>query len=167
MLVTVDTEHIDLVHNTEVLEAALNELAAGWIVDVEFFEVGTFSFVKSYDGWFIPSDDSFMREDLADFIDTIQGDNPLKKEAMSVSFRQPVISGIAVQHNSALQKCRDAVNGETVLDGRFIKYHNFFLDTQNDFATTGLLAAANNIFLKEYQEDHDFMKLFTKKENKE
>lgn len=29
MLVTVDTDHIDLVHNTEVLEAALDELPAG------------------------------------------------------------------------------------------------------------------------------------------
>lgn len=167
MLVTVDTENIDLVHNTEVLEAALDELPAGWIVDLEFFEVGTFSFVKSYDGWFIPSDDSFSPEMMAYFIVTIQGNNPLKKEAMSVSFRQPVISGIAVQHNSALQKCRDAVNGETVLDGRFVKYHNFFLDTQNNFAPTGLLAVANNLFLKEYQEDHDLMKLFTKKGNKE
>lgn len=47
MLVTVDTDHIDLVHNTEVLEAALDELPAGWIVDVEFFENGSFSFVKT------------------------------------------------------------------------------------------------------------------------
>lgn len=37
MLVAVDTDYIDLVHNTEVLEAALDELPAGWIVDVEFF----------------------------------------------------------------------------------------------------------------------------------
>lgn len=82
---------------------------------------------------------------------------------MLVTFCQPVISGIAEQHNNALQKCRDAVNGEAVLDGRFIKYRTFFLDTENDFAPVGLLAVANNIFLKEYQEDHDIMKLFTKK----
>ena len=163
MLVTVDTEHIDLVHNTEVLEAALDELPAGWIVELEFFKEGTFSFVKAYDGCFVPSDGSFSLESRADFIGTIQGDNPLKKEAMSVAFRQPVIGGIAEQHNEALQKCRDAVNGEPVLDGRFIKYHNFFLDTENNFVPVGLLAVANNIFLKEYQEDHDFMKLFTKK----
>lgn len=166
MLVTVDTEHIDLVYNTEVLEAALDELPAGWIVDLEFFKAGTYSFVKSYDGWFIPSDDSFMWEGSSDFIVTIQGANPLEDKAMSVAFRQPEISDIAEQHNEALQKCRDAVNGETVLDGRFIKYHNFFLDTENNFTPVGLLAVANNIFLKEYKDDHDFMKLFTKKGEK-
>ena len=42
MLVTVDTDYIDLVHNTEVLE-----LPAGWIVDLEFFKAGTFSFAKT------------------------------------------------------------------------------------------------------------------------
>lgn len=167
MLVTVDTDHIDLVHNTEVLEAALDELPAGWIVDVEFFEEDTFSFVKTYDSWFIPSDESFCWEDTPDFIVAIQGDNPLKKEAMSVAFRQPVISGIANQHDEALQKCRDAVNGETVLDGRFIKYHNFFLDTENDLKPIGLLAVANNLFLKEYQDDHSFLSLFTKGRDKE
>lgn len=161
MLVTVDTEYIDLVHNTEVLEAALNELPAGWIVDLEFFKEGTFSFVKSNDYLFIPADKRFYYEPLSDFIETIQGVNPLEKEAMSVSFRQPEISSIAEQHNNTLQKCRDAVNGEPVLDGRFIKYRNFFLDTQNNFAPVGLLAVANNIFLKEY---HDFMHQFTKKE---
>ena len=164
MLVTVDTEHVDLVHNTEVLEAALDELPAGWIVDLEFFESGTFSFVKTYDSWFVPSDnDTFYSEDTPDFIATIQGGNHLKKEAMSVAFRQPEINDIAERHNNALQKCRDAVNGETLLDGRFIKYRNFFLDTENNFVPVGLLAVANNIFLKEYQDDHDFMKLFTKK----
>lgn len=167
MLVTVDTKHIDLVHNTEVLEAALGDLAAGWIVDLEFFDEGTFSFVKTYDDWFIPSDESFSPEMKAYFIGTIQGNNPLKQEAMSVVFRQPEISDIAEQHNNALQKCRDAVNGETVLDGRFIKYRNFFLDMENNFAPVGLLAAANNLFLKEYQDDHDLMSLFTKKGDKE
>lgn len=168
MLVTVDTEHIDLVHNTEVLEAALDELPAGWIVDLEFFEEGTVSFVKTYDAWFIPSDGSFYCEDQADFVCTIQGNNHLKKEAMSVAFHQPEINDIAKRHNNALQKCRDAVNGETVLDGRFIKYRNFFLDTENDLKPIGLLAVANNIFLKEYQDDHSFMSLFTKKgEDKE
>lgn len=167
MLVTVDTEHIDLVHNTEVLEAALDELPAGWIVDLEFFEEGTFSFVKTYDALVIPADERFSVEDMVTFVTTIQGYNPLKKEAMAVAFRQPEINDIAERHNNALQKCRDAVNGETVLDGRFIKYHNFFLDTENNFAPVGLLAVANNIFLKEYREDHDFMKLFTKKGDKE
>lgn len=163
MLVTVDTEHIDLVHNTEVLEAALDELPAGWIVDLEFFEEGTFSFVKAHNACFVPSDDDFPLENSAYFIYTIQGDNHLEREAMSVAFRQPEINDIAKRHNAALQKCRDAVNGEMLLDGRFIKYRNFFLDTENDFKPIGLLAVANNIFLKEYQDDHDFMKLFTKK----
>ncbi len=162
MLVTVDTDHIDLVHNTEVLEAALDELPAGWIVDVEFFEEDTFSFVKTYDNRFIPAEDSFACESMAGFIVTIQGDNFLEEEAMSVAFRQPVISSIANQHDEALQKCRDAVNGETVLDGRLIKYHNFFLDTENNLAPVGLLAVANNLFLKEYSYDHDLTKLFTK-----
>lgn len=163
MLVTVDTELIDLVHNTEVLEAALDELPAGWIVDLVFFKEGTFSFVKTYDARFIPSDDSFCCEDQAEFVCTIHGYNHLKEEAMSVAFRQPEINDIAERHNAALQKCRDAVNGEGVLDGRFIKYRNFFLDMENNLAPVGLLAVANNIFLKEYQDDHDFMKLFTKK----
>jgi len=163
MLVTVDTEHIDLVHNTEVLEAALDELPAGWIVDLEFFKEGTFSFVKTYDGLFIPADERFCYEPAADFVEFIQGNNPLNDDAMSVAFRQPEINDIAERHNAALQKCRDAANGETVMDGLFIKYRNFFLDTENNFAPIGLLAVANNIFLKEYQDDHDFMKLFTKK----
>lgn len=163
MLVTVDTEHIDLVHNTEVLEAALDELPAGWIVDLEFFEEGTFSFVKTHNACFVSSDNDFPLENSSYFIRTIQGDNHLEREAMSVAFRQPDINDIAERHNNALQKCRDAVNGEAVLDGRFIKYRNFFLDTENDLKPIGLLAVANNIFLKEYQDDHDFMKLFTKK----
>lgn len=163
MLVTIDIEHIDLVHNTEVLEAALDELPAGWIVDLEFFEEGTFSFVKTYDDYFVPSGNVFYSEDQADFVCTIQGNNHLKKEAMSVAFRQPEISSMGEQHNAALQKCRDAVNGEVVLDGRFIKYRNFFLDMENNLAPVGLLAVANDIFLKEYQEDRDFMELFTKK----
>nr|DAX24256.1 MAG TPA: hypothetical protein [Caudoviricetes sp.] len=163
MLVTVDTEHIDLVHNTEVLEAALDELPAGWIVDLEFFKEGTFSFVKTHNACFVPSDNDFPLENSSYFIYTIQGDNHLEREAMSVAFRQPEINDIAERHNNALQKCRDAVNGETVLDGRFIKYRNFFLDTENNFAPVGLLVVANNIFLKEYKDDHDFMNLFTKK----
>lgn len=162
MIVSVDTDHIDLVHNTEVLEAALDELPAGWIVDLEFFEGGTFSFVKTNDDCFVPSDNDFSLECRTYFVYTIQGDNHLNKEAMSVAFRQPEINDIAERHNNALQKCRDAVNGETVLDGRFIKYRNFFLDTENNFVPVGLLAVANNIFLKEYKDDHDFMKLFTR-----
>lgn len=163
MLVTVNTDNVDLVHNTEVLEAALGELPAGWIVDIEFFKAGIFSFVKTNDEWFIPSDDSFSTVDTTDFISTIQGNNNLEEEAWDIEFRQPEINDIAERQNEALQKCLDAVNGKEVLDGRFIKYTNFFLDTESDLKPIGLLAVANNIFLKEYQDDHDFMKLFTKK----
>ena len=62
----------------------------------------------------------------------------------------------------------DTENGDTLLDSRFVKYCNFFLDTENDLKPVGLLAVANNLFLKEYSEEYDIMSLFTKKEeNKE
>ena len=54
------------------------------------------------------------------------------------------------------------MNGETVLDGRFIKYRNFFLDTENDLKPVGLLVVANNLVLKKCLEDHDIMNLVTK-----
>lgn len=162
MLVTVDTDHIDLVHNTGVLEAALDELPAGWIVDLEFFRAGTFSFVKTFDGWFAAADDSFIWEGVADFIETIQGNNHLKEEAQSVSFHEPLSSDFAKQHNEALETVLDTENGDTLLDSRFVKYCDFFLDTENDLKPVGLLAVANNLFLKNYSEDHDIMNLFTK-----
>ena len=167
MLVTVDTEQIDLVHNTEVCEAALNELPAGWIAELEFFNADTFSFVKAYDGWFICADDSFPCGDIQDFIEIIQGNNPLKEEAMSVSFHEPLSSDIAKQHNKALEEVMNVKNGEALLDGRFVKYGDFFLDTQNDLKPMGLLAVANNLFLKEYSEKIDITKLFTKGHDKE
>lgn len=71
MLVTVDTDYIDLVHNTEVLEAALDVLPAGWIVDLEFFKAGTFSFVKTSNSQVIPERDPFYIEDIPDFVTTI------------------------------------------------------------------------------------------------
>jgi len=162
MLVTVDTDHIDLVHNTEVLEAALDELPAGWIVDLEFFRAGTFSFVKTSGGWFAAADDSFIWEGVADFIETIQGNNHLKEEAQSVSFHEPVSDDIVKRHNEALETVLDTENGDTLLDDRFVKYQNFFLDTENDLKPVGLLAVANNLFLTKYSEDHDIMNLFTK-----
>lgn len=168
MLVTVDTDHIDLVHNTEVLEAALDELPSGWIVDLEFFKAGTFSFVKTYDSWFIPADDAFACDGVSDFIETIQGNNHLEEEAMSVSFHEPVSSDVAKQQNQALEEVLNTKNGDALLDGRFVKYGDLFLDTENDLKPMGLLAVANNLFLKEYQDDHNLMNLFTKKEeNKE
>lgn len=167
MLVTVDTDHIDLVHNTEVLEAALDALPAGWIVDLGFFRAGTFSFVKTSGGWFAAADESFIWEGMADFIETIQGNNHLKEEAQSVSFCEPVSSDFAKQHNEALETVLDTENGDTLLDDRFVKYCDFFLDTENDLKPVGLLAVANNLFLKNYSEDNDIMNLFTKKEDKE
>lgn len=92
MLVTVDSDHIDLVHNMEVLGAALVGLPSGWIVDLEFFRAGTFSFVKTCDSWFIPADGAFACEGLFGFIEIIRGNNLLGEEAMSVSFREPVSS---------------------------------------------------------------------------
>lgn len=165
MLVTVDTGYIDLVHNTEVLEAALNELPSGWIAELEFFREGAISFVKTYDGWFITSDDRFCSASTPDFITIVQGDNPLEKEAMSVSFHEPLSKDIAQQQNEALQKVMSIKDGETLLDGRFVKYQGFFLDTDNDLNPVGLLAVANNLFLKKYSDDHDIMNLFTKQED--
>lgn len=158
MLVTVDTDYIDLVHNTEVLDV----LPFGWIVELEFFKVGTFSFVKTSNSRVIPVRDSFCIEDIPDFVTTIQGNNPLKKEAQSVSFREPLSSDVAKQQNQVL----DTEDGDTLLGDRFVKYCDFFLDTENNFAPVGLLAVANNIFLKKYQEDHGIMKLFTKGHDK-
>lgn len=162
MLVTIDTDHIDLVHNTEVLEAALDALPAGWIVDLEFFRAGTFSFVKTSGGWFAAADGSFIWEGVADFIETIQGNNHLKEEAQSVSFCEPVSDDIVKRHNEALEEVLDTENGDTLLDDRFVKYQNFFLDMENDLKPVGLLAVANNLFLEKYSEDHNIMNLFTK-----
>lgn len=164
MLVTVDTDLIDLVHNTEVLEAALDELPAGWIADLEFFKAGTFSFVKTYDSWFIPADDAFACENLAGFIETIQGNNLLKEEAVSVSFHEPVSSDVAKQQNRALEEVLNVKNGDMLVDGRFVKYGDFFLDIEKDLKPLGLLAVANNLFLKKYSKDHDIMNMFTKEE---
>lgn len=163
MLVTVDTDYIDLVHNTEVLEAALDELPAGWIVDLEFFKAGTFSFVKTSNSQVIPERDPFYIEDIPDFVTTIQGNNPLKKEAQSVSFREPLSSDVAKQQNQVLEDVLDTEDGDTLLGDRFVKYCDFFLDMENNLAPVGLLAVANNIFLKKY---HDIMKLFTKGHDK-
>lgn len=167
MLVTVDTDHIDLVHNTEVLEAALDELPAGWIVDLEFFKAGTFSFVKTYDSWFISADDAFPYEGMSGFIETIQGNNLLEEEAMSVSFHEPVSSNVAKQQNQALEEVLNVKNGDMLLDSRFVKCGDLFLDTENDLKPMGLLAVANNLFLKKYQDDHSLMNLFMKKEDEE
>lgn len=163
MLVTVDTDYIDLVHNTEVLEAALDVLPAGWIVDLEFFKAGTFSFVKTSNSQVIPERDPFYIEDIPDFVTTIQGSNPLKKEAQSVSFREPLSSDVAKQQNRVLEDVLDTKDGDTLLGDRFVKYGDFFLDMENNLAPVGLLAVANNIFLKKY---HDIMKLFTKGHDK-
>lgn len=165
MLVTVDTDHIDLVHNTEVLEAALDALPAGWIVDLEFFRAGTFSFVKTSGGWFAAADESFIWEGVADFIETIQGNNHLKEKAWLVSFHEPLSDDIVKKHNEVLETVLDTENGDALVDSRFVKYCDFFLDTENDLKPVGLLTVANNLFLKNYSEDNDIMNLFTKKED--
>lgn len=81
---------------------------------------------------------------------------------MYVCFHEPETGDLAEQQNKALQQVLDAVNGKTLLDGRFIKYQNFFLDTENDLAPVGLLSVVNSFFLKQYQEDRDSVDLFTK-----
>lgn len=58
------------------------------------------------------------------------------------------------------------MNGETLLDGRFIKYRNFFLDTENNFKPIGLLAVANNLYFGQNPETHDVMSLFNRKGDK-
>ena len=165
MLVTVDTNVVDLVHNTKVLESALSQLPAGWIVELEFFKSGTFSFVKTYDGYFIPSPYVYSKEDTAKFIKSIQGDNLLKKEAMSVTFHEPISEDVCSHQNSVLQEVMDAKNGESLVGGRFIKYRDFFLDVDNELRPVGLLAVANALFMKEYSAEYDFMGLFNKDEN--
>lgn len=57
MLVTVDTNDIDLVHNTEVLEASLVNLDNGWIVDVEFSNMHAYSFIGTNEDYFICADE--------------------------------------------------------------------------------------------------------------
>ena len=81
---------------------------------------------------------------------------------MSVSFHEPVSNNIAKQQNQALEEVLNVKNGDTLLGGRFVKYGDFFLDMENDLKPVGLLAVANNLFLKKYSEDHDIMNLFTK-----
>lgn len=164
MLVTVDTEYIDLVHNMEVLEAALSQLPAGWIAELEFFRDGAISFVKTLDGLFITSDGLFCSEYAPGLIAIVEGDNPLEEEPMSVSFHEPLSKDNVQRQNEALQKVMSIKDGETLLDSRFIKYQDFFLDTDNDLNPVGLLAVANDLFLKEYSDDHDFMSLLTKLE---
>ncbi len=83
---------------------------------------------------------------------------------MSVSFHEPVSSDVAKQQNQALEEVLNTKNGYMLLDGRFVKYGDFFLDMENDLKPMGLLAVANNLFLKKYQDDHSLMNLFTKKE---
>lgn len=150
MLVTVDTEYIDLVHNTEVLESALNTLPPGWIVELEFFMARTASFTKTHDGRFIPSDISFSGGTVADFITIVQGNNPLDKEAMRVSFHEPLSKDPIQRQNDALHKVMSIKNGETLLGDRFIKCNDLFLDTLDDLNPVGMLTVANSLFSEEY-----------------
>lgn len=58
--------------------------------------------MKTSNSQVIPERDPFYIEDIPDFVTTIQGSNPLKKEAQSVSFRGPLSSDVAKQQNKVL-----------------------------------------------------------------
>ena len=167
MLVTVDTDDIDLVHNTEVLEATLVDLGNGWIVDVEFSNRYHYSFVGTDEDYFICSDEQIVWLDTADLVGFIQGNNPYDEEALEVSFREPSAShdSIIEHQNKVLSRVLDARDGEVFLN-RFVKYHDFFIDTQEDFTPASKMKVANTLFLKEYEDDYSLTSIF-EKEDKE
>lgn len=167
MLVTVDTDDIDLVHNTEVLEATLVDLGNGWIVDVEFSNRYHYSFVGTDEDYFICSDEQIVWLDTADLVGFIQGNNPYDEEALEVSFREPSAShdSIIEQQNNVLSRVLDARDGEVFLN-RFVKYHDFFIDTQDDFTPASKMKVANTLFLKEYEDAYSLTSIF-EKEDKE
>ena len=160
MIVSIDTDDINLVDNTDVLESALDQLNSGWIVDVEFLSGDHIAFVKTYDDWFIPSNDKVCAEDMVDFIQTIQGNNPFAEKAVCVTFREPQFSDIAKQQNDMLKMVLNTCNGDMLLNSRFIKYDDFFLDTENELTPVSSFFVVNSMFLKDYQEAHDIMKFF-------
>lgn len=165
MLVTVDTDDIDLVHNTEVLEATLVDLGNGWIVDVEFSNRYHYSFVGTDEDYFICSDEQIVWLDTADLVGFIQGNNPYDEEALEVSFREPSAShdSIIEQQNNVLSRVLDARDGEVFLN-RFVKYHDFFIDTQDDFTPASKMKVANTLFLKEYEDAYSLTSIFEKKD---
>ena len=167
MLVTVDTDDIDLVHNTEVLEVTLVDLGNGWIVDVEFSNRYHYSFVGTDEDYFICSDEQIVWLDTADLVGFIQGNNPYDEEALEVSFREPSAShdSIIEQQNNVLSRVLDARDGEVFLN-RFVKYHDFFIDTQDDFTPASKMKVANTLFLKEYEDAYSLTSIF-EKEDKE
>ena len=167
MLVTVDTDDIDLVHNTEVLEAALTELDNGWIVDVEFSNRYHYSFVGTDEDYFICSDEQIVWLDTADLIGFIRGNNPYDEEALEVTFREPSASHDSVieQQNNVLSRVLDASDGEVFLK-RFVKYHDFFIDTQDDFTPVSKMKVANTVFLKEYEDTYSLASIFEYKETR-
>ena len=85
---------------------------------------------------------------------------------MSVSFHEAVSSDVAKQQNQVLEEVLNVKNGDMLMDGRFVKCGDFFLDMEGDLKPLGLLAVANNLFFKKHQDDHSFMSLFMKEENK-
>lgn len=89
------------------------------------------------------------------------------EEPKSVTFRQPEINDIAEKQNDALSVVLNAPDGYSLLDRRFIKCGNFFLDRDSDFTPVSNLLVANNLFLKKWEDEHDIMNLFNKKETKE
>lgn len=167
MLVTVDTNDIDLVHNTEVLEASLVNLDSGWIVDVEFNNYHSYSFVSTDEDYFICSDEQMVWLNTADLVVFIQGNNPYDEEALEVTFREPSAShdSIIEHQNNVLSRVLDARDGEVFLN-RFVKYHDFFIDTRDDFTPASKMKVANTLFLKEYEDAYSLTSIF-EKEDKE
>lgn len=168
MLVTVDTNDIDLVHNTEVLEASLVNLDNGWIVDVEFSNMYHYSFIGTSEDYFICSNEQIVWLDTADLVAFIQGNNPYDEEALEVTFREPSASHYSIieHQNKVLSRVLDARDGEVFLN-RFVKYHDFFIDTQDDFTPASKMKVANTVFLKEYEDTYSLASIFEYKESKE
>ena len=167
MLVTVDTNDIDLVHNTEVLEASLVNLDNGWIVDVEFSNRHHYSFVSTNEDYFICSDEQMVWLDTADLVTFIQGNNPYE-EALEVTFREPSVGhDTVIEHqNKVLSQVLDASDGEVFLN-RFVKYHDFFIDTQDGFTPVSKMKVANTVFLKEYEDAYSLASIFEYNGSKE
>ena len=167
MLVTVDTNDIDLVHNTEVLEASLVGLDNGWIVDVEFSNRYHYSFIGTSEDYFICSNEQIVWLDTADLVAFIRGNNPYDEEALEVTFREPSASHYSIieHQNKALSRVLDARDGEVFLN-RFVKYHDFFIDTQDYFTPVSKMKVANSLFLKEHEDTYSLASIFEYKETR-
>lgn len=106
--------------------------------------------------------------DTADLVAFIQGNNPYDEEALEVTFREPSAShhSIIEHQNKVLSRVLDARDGEVFLN-RFVKYHDFFIDTQDYFTPASKMKVANTLFLKEYEDTYSLASIFGYKESKE